>query len=175
MAPAGHEEQNVLTRLVENRRNHGHVRQMGSSIIGRVHHVDIAGLHRPCVRRQHGPDGFTHGAEMNRDMGCIGDQHAIGVEDRAGKIEPFFDVHGIGRVLQGDTHLLGNRHEQIVEHFQHNRITIRTNRKTALHGHHAVEDEVSFCRQRRLPPRFDDRRRRLFANDRGAQHLVPWQ
>ena len=48
-------------------------------------------------------------------MRCVRDQHAVRIENRAGEVEPFLDVHGESRVLQSQTHLLCNRHEEVVE------------------------------------------------------------
>jgi hypothetical protein len=39
------------------------------------------------------------------------------VENRAGEIEPLLDVHRGGGFLQRLAHLLGDRHEEVVEHF----------------------------------------------------------
>ncbi len=59
---------------------------------------------------------------MDWNMGRIGDQRPFPVEQRTGKIEPFLDVDGVGCVGQRHAHLLGDRHEQIVENFEHDRI-----------------------------------------------------
>ena len=65
---------------------------------------------------------------MHRHVRRIGDQRAVGGEHRAGEIEPLLDVHRIGGVLQRHAHLLGDRHEQVVEHFQHHRIGLGADR-----------------------------------------------
>ncbi len=52
-------------------------------------------------------------------------------EHRAGEIEPLLDVHRIGGVLQRHAHLLGDRHEQIVEDLQHHRVGMRADRVRA--------------------------------------------
>ncbi|MNV55173.1 hypothetical protein D3C71_1473980 [compost metagenome] len=68
---------------------------------------------------------------MHRHMRSIGNQRAVFVEHRAGKIEPLLDVYRGRRVLQCHAHLLGNRHEQVVEHFEQHRIGLRTDRLCA--------------------------------------------
>ena len=55
-------------------------------------------------------------------MRRVGDQVALGVEKRTRKIEPFFDVDRVRRVLQLQAHLLGDVHEQVIEHLQHHRV-----------------------------------------------------
>jgi hypothetical protein len=54
--------------------------------------------------------------------GALATSAPVGVEHRAGEVEPLLDVHRRGGVLQRHAHLLGDRHEQVVEHFQHHRI-----------------------------------------------------
>ena len=61
---------------------------------------------------------------MDRHVRGIGHQCTASVENGTGEIEPFLDVDRIGGVLQRDAHLLGDRHEQVVENLQHNRIGI---------------------------------------------------
>ncbi len=59
---------------------------------------------------------------MHRQMRRVGDQLALGIEQRAREIQALFDVDRVGGILQPQAHLLGDRHEQVVEHFQHHRI-----------------------------------------------------
>ena len=134
MAAARDEEQDLLPRLVEDRRDDGDVRQVGAAVVGRVHHVDIAGLQGAAVLLQHRAHRLAHRAQVNRDMRRIGDQIAVGVEHRAGEIEPLLDVHRIGGVLQRHAHLLGDRHEEVVEHLQHHRVALGAHREGALQG-----------------------------------------
>jgi hypothetical protein len=56
--------------------------------------------------------------------GALATRLPVGIEERAGEIEPFLDVHRIGRVLQRRAHLFGDVHEEVVEHLQHDRIGI---------------------------------------------------
>ena len=96
--------------------------------------------------------------------GALATRFPAGVENRTRKVEPLLDVHRIGRVLQGDAHLLGDRHEEIVEDLQHHRIDRGADgdpigpcsATIALDGH-----QFALRRNRRcLPAGFDDRRRR---------------
>jgi len=59
---------------------------------------------------------------MYRHMGCVGDELAVAVENGAGEVETLLDVHRVGGVLKCNAHLLGDRHEEIVEDLQHDRI-----------------------------------------------------
>ena len=54
------------------------------------------------------------------------------VEHRAGEVEPLLDVDRVGGVLQRHAHLLGDRHEQVVEHLQHHRIGLGADGVRAL-------------------------------------------
>ena len=67
------------------------------------------------------------------------------VEDRAGEVEPLLDVHGIGRVLQRHAHLLGDRHEQIVEDLEHHRIGFCADRGGLDQRLCAHQHEMIFC------------------------------
>ncbi len=59
---------------------------------------------------------------MHRQVRRVGDERAGGVEHRAGEIEPLLDVHRLRGVAQRFAHLLGDGHEQVVEHLQQHRI-----------------------------------------------------
>ena len=55
---------------------------------------------------------------MHRHVRRIGDQVAVGVKQRAAEVQPLFDVDRMRRVLQLQTHLLGDVHEEVVEDLQ---------------------------------------------------------
>ena len=59
---------------------------------------------------------------MNRHMRGIGNQAAIGIKQRAGKIQSLFDVDRTGGFLKRHAHLFCNRHKSGIEHFKQNRI-----------------------------------------------------
>ena len=91
---------------------------------------------------------------MYRDMRRVGDQAAARVEDGAGEIEPLLDIDRARGVLQRIAHLLGDRHEQIVEHFEHDGIGMLADaRVLALDD--AGEQQMVARRDLRLPFRLD--------------------
>ena len=63
---------------------------------------------------------------MHRHVWRVGDQVSFGIEQCATKIQTFLYVYRIRRVGEPQSHLLGNRHKQIVEHFKHDRIGLGT-------------------------------------------------
>ena len=93
---------------------------------------------------------------MNRHMRRIGHEAALGVKQGAGKIETLFDVDRIGGVGKRCTHLLGNRHKQVVEHFEHDRIGVRPNRLGAFQRRDACQDQVSIGVQLGAPAGLND-------------------
>ena len=79
------------------------------------------------------------------------------VEDRAGEVEPLLDVHRIGGVLQRHAHLLGDRHEQVVEDLQHHRIGRRCRwRRAAGSATTRVSTRWFLRGERGLPAVLDD-------------------
>ena len=59
---------------------------------------------------------------MNWDVGRIGDEVPLGIEDGTGEVQALFDIDRRASVLQRKSHLLGDRHQQVIENFQQNRI-----------------------------------------------------
>ena len=112
-------EQQVLLRCVEHRGDHGDVGQVGAAGIGRIQHEHVARANAAGAPVDDGADALAHAAEVHRHVRRIGDEFALAVENGAGEIETFLDVDGIGGLFQHRAHLLGNRHEQVVENFQH--------------------------------------------------------
>jgi hypothetical protein len=92
-----------------------------AAVVRVVEHVHVARLH-DRVARDHGLDALAHAAQVHRHVRRVGDQLPIGVEQRAGEVQPLLDVHRVGRVLQPQAHLLGDVHEEVVEHLQHHRV-----------------------------------------------------
>ena len=105
-------------------------------------------------------------------MRRVGDQPALGIEERAGEVEALLDVHRIGGVLQRHAHLLGDRHEEVVEDLEHHRVAVGAHREGALQRHDAGEYQMPLGRERRLPAGLDHRRRGLLADDRGPGDAV---
>ena len=110
---------------------------------------------------------------MHRHMRRIGHQTPLGVKHRAGKIQPLFNVHRIGGVLQRHAHLLGDGHEQIVENLQQNRIRLGaygdTRRQSLNAGEHNMVSGVDF----RLPARLNHNGLVRFNQQSGAAHDLP--
>jgi len=66
--------------------------------------------------------GERRGAKVYGDVSRLSNHLAVGIEQGAGVIAPFFDVGGEGAAAEGNTHLLCNRAQAMVEHLQRNRI-----------------------------------------------------
>ena len=154
MAARGDPEQDFLA--VEHRRAHGDIGQMRAAVIGRVDGVDVARPDLALVFTNDGLDGAVHRAEMHRHVRRVGDQRAVAVEHRAGEIEPLLDVHRIGGVLQRHAHLLGDRHEQIVEHFEHHRVGVGADGARPLKLLHPPQHQMVLRREFGLPAVLDD-------------------
>lgn len=90
----------------------GDVRQMAAPAEGIVDNKDVAGGEGVAAKGM--GHGAGHGAEMNRDVGGLGDQVAVSVENGAGEILAFLDVGGKRRAGEDDSHLFGNRGKQFV-------------------------------------------------------------
>ena len=172
MATGADIEQDVLARLVEDRGHDGDVGQMGAAIIGRVQHVDVAGIDAARIVVDHGADALAHRAQMHRHMRCVGDQCAAGVEDGAGEIDTFLDVHRIGRVLQREAHLLGDRHEEIVEDLQHHRIDGGADGRAPGQRHDARQHQVAARVHLGLPSGLNQGGGGGLADDRRAVDLL---
>jgi hypothetical protein len=67
--------------------------------------------------------------------------------------------------LQRFAHLLGDGHEEVVEHFQHHRVGIGADGKIARLGLNALQHEMIARGQLRLPARLDDHRLVVFDKD----------
>ena len=94
---------------------------VGAAVVRVVEDVDVAAAD-VRVAPDHHLDGLAHGAEVDRHVRGVGDQAAPGVEDRAGEVEPLLDVDRVRGGLQAHAHLLGDRHEQVVEDLQQHRV-----------------------------------------------------
>ncbi len=109
---------------------------------------------------------------MHRHVRRIGDQRAVGGKHRAGEVEPLLDVDRVGGVLQRHAHLLGDRHEQVVEHLQHHRIGLRADGVLADQRAGAFQHEVVLRRDFGPPAVLDHDRLVRLDDDRGARDLV---
>jgi hypothetical protein len=52
------------------------------------------------VFAHHGLDALAHRAQVHRHVRRVGDQVAVGVEERAAEVQPLLDVDRVGGVLQ---------------------------------------------------------------------------
>ena len=95
---------------------------------------------------------------MHRHVRSVGDEASLAVEQCAGKVEPLLDVDRIGGVLQRDAHLLGDRHEEMIEDLEHDRIGFGADRLAPRHGLDAGHQHMVFRRDRGAPALFDDDR-----------------
>ena len=91
---------------------------MRAACIRCVKHEGVTRFHESGSLVKNHPNAFAHRAEMHRHVRRVGHQIAFRIKDRAGEIEALFNVDRVAGVGQCDTHLLGNRHEQIVENFE---------------------------------------------------------
>ena len=109
---------------------------------------------------------------MHRHVRRVGDERAGGIEHCTGEVEPLLDVHRIGGVLQRHAHLLGDRHEQVVEHFEHHRIGVGADGAGALEFLHAPQHEMILGGELGLPAVLDDHRLMRLDDDGRPLHLV---
>ena len=128
VAARADEKEYVAARFVENRRDHGNVGQVRAAVVGRVEHVDIARPHRAGPLADDRLDALAHRAQVHRQVRRIRHQAAMAIEDGAGEVKPLLDVDRLRGIGQRRPHLLGDRHEQVVEDLQHHRIDVGADR-----------------------------------------------
>jgi hypothetical protein len=97
-------------------------------------------------------------------MGGICDEVSVRVEHGARKIQPFFDVDRVSRILKHSSHIFGNIHEVTVEYLEHYRINIGTKLRMLFPGARGLEDHLTGVIDKQPPVRFDDNGRRLIDN-----------
>ena len=106
-------------------------------------------------------------------MRGVGDQAAVGVEDRAGEVEPLLDVDRVRGGLQAHAHLFGHRHEQVVEDLQHHRVGGRADVGPVRPRGHAGQQQVAAVGHHGLPARLDHGGGQFLGDDGRAVHGVP--
>lgn len=138
-------------------------------IVDRVH---VAGAQVVAAPPQDLLDRFAHGAEVDGDVGSVGDEVALGVEERAGEVEAFLDVDGLGGVLQSDAHLLGDGHEEVVEDLQEDGVHLRAGGHARGAGGDPVQEEVPGVGDGGQPAAVDDGRGVGLHEEGGPVHGV---
>ena len=156
----------------EHRCDDGHIGQMRAAVVGVVQDKHIAGLHLARVVADHGLDALAHRAQMHRHVRRVGNQMALGIEQGARKIQTLFDVHRVSGVLQLQTHLLGDIHEQVVEHFQEHRVHRGTCCMAHLACVRALQKQMVECSHLGLPTRLNHRGGVLLSDHRRAVDAV---
>lgn len=157
-----------IARLVEHRGHDGHVGQVGAAVVRVVDGVHVAGPQVVRAPPQDLLDGLAHGAEVDGDVGRVGDEVALGVEEGAGEVEAFLDVDRVGGVLQAHAHLLGDGHEEAVEDLQEDRVHVRPRGHARGARCDAVQEEVSAVGRGGPPAGVDDGRGVGLGEERGA-------
>jgi hypothetical protein len=128
---------------------------VGAAVVGVIEDVDVAAADAAAVALDHHLDGLAHGAEVHRHVRGVGDQAAVGVEDRAGEVEPFLDVDRVRGGLQAYAHLFGHRHEQVVEDLQHDRVGFGAHLGPAGPRGDPGQEQVAAGGHHGLPARLD--------------------
>jgi hypothetical protein len=103
----------------------------------------------------------------------VRDQIALRVEQCAGEIESLLDVDRGRGVRERYAHLLGNGHEEIVEHFEQYRVDACADGACSLQRLHATQDEVIERRDLGSPAGVDHDRGVALADDGGTGNGVP--
>ena len=145
---------------------------MGAAVVGVVQRVDVARPQAVAAQAQDRAHALAHRAQMHRHVRRIGDQHAVRIEHGAGEIQPLLHVDRVGGVLQRHAHLLGDRHEQVVEDLQHDRIGPRADRGLPRERLDAPQQQVIARGELRLPAGLDHHGGGALGDDRRASDRV---
>ncbi len=160
----------------EDGRDYCDVGEMSASVVGVVEDVDVAAADASVaalIALDHHLDRLAHGAQVHRHVRGVGDQAALGVEDRAGEIEPLLDVDRVRGRLQPHPHLLGDRHEQVVEDLEQHRVGGGARAGLRGPGLDTGEQQVAAVAHHGLPARFDHRGGEFLGDDGRAVDGVP--
>ena len=141
----------------KDRRDDSDVRNVGAARVRRVEHEGVAGFHLPGTLFENYANAFAHRAEMHRHVRRVRHEIALGIKDRTGEIESLLDVDRIARVRKRHAHLLCNRHEQVVEHFEQYRVGRGADGVSTLSLFGAFKYEVIVWRDNSAPFRLYDR------------------
>ena len=150
-------EQHFAAGVVEHRRDHRDVGQVGAAGIGVVEHPGVTRQQVAARGGDHRLHAFTHRAEVHRHVRRVGDQLAAAVKQRTGKIEALLDVDRAGGVGERRAHLLGDRHVEVVEDLQQHRVGTGPGACRRARGA-ACQQQFAAWRYFGLPAGFDHRR-----------------
>ena len=125
MSPRRDEKFGAAAGFLENRHDHGDVRQVRPTGVRCIHGKGVTVLDGAAMALEDRAHAFAHRAEVYRHMGGIGDEIAFAVEYRAGKVETFLDVDRRGCLLEGGAHLFGDRHEQRIVDLEPHGVRLR--------------------------------------------------
>ena len=90
----------------KDRRDNRDIRQMGATEVGVINHQHIC--RAPGSLADQISHGKRHTPEMHGDVRCLADQLAILTKERAGEIQPVFDIRRKSSPAQYDAHLITN-------------------------------------------------------------------
>ena len=104
--------------LGEDRGDHGHIREVGAAVSRMVGH-----RHVPWSQVQHGRDpahAEAHGPQVDRDVRRVRHEFSVRIQEGAGEVQPFPDVHRKRGASELFAHLLhqGQKalHEELLLH-----------------------------------------------------------
>ncbi len=139
---------------------------MRASGVGRVEQVGVAGRELGRVSRDDRLHRGAHRAQVHRQVRRVGDEAAVAVEQRAGEVEALLDVHGARRVGERGAHLLGDRHEEVVEDLEEQWRALGRVGRGGRRRREAPQEQLAGGQHLGLPARLDDGRARRLADDR---------
>ena len=97
----------------EQGRDQRHIGQVRAAQVGVVHDDHVAGP--PLQLRNDAAHGVSHAAQVHRNVGGLGAQQTLRVEQGAGEVQPVLDVGGDGAALQYGAHFRAERLDAIDE------------------------------------------------------------
>ena len=158
----------MLARIVINGCDDGKIRQVSAAAIRGVDKVGDTRPHGFGAMPDHALHTLAHGPQVHRHVRCIRHQFTLRIKDRAGEIQTFLDVYGVTGILQGRAHLLRNRHKQIVEDLQADRIYLRAHRGHSRERRSSCQHQVVALGQTCAPTRFNHNSAVRLDDDRRA-------
>ena len=109
---------------------------------------------------------------MHRHVGSIGDEVARLIEQRTGKIKALFDVDRGGGVFQHHAHMLGNRHEEVIDDLQHHRVDLGADGNLCRQGTVTLQQNIAVPVEGGPPTRLDHDGTGSFDNDRWTSYRL---